>query len=60
MTSEVRHNVNRFYDYLWTRSRGIHNWDLVEQMPLTMKAEIYYDVNKFVLDQVSQSNAIPP
>jgi len=52
VSRRLRTEVNRFYDYLWMRSRGIHNWDMVKELPLTMKSEVYYDINKFIMDQV--------
>jgi len=51
-SKRIKADVERFYDYLWTRSRGIRNWDMVKDIPLTMKSEIYFNINKFIIDQV--------
>ncbi|CAL8096401.1 unnamed protein product [Orchesella dallaii] len=48
----VQDDVTRFYQYLWTKSKGILDLDLVDLMPNAMKAAVYYDINKFVLDQL--------
>jgi len=45
-------DVSNFYDYLWQRRRGIMHLEIIDAMPRTMRAEVFYDVNKFVFDQV--------
>lgn len=52
VSKEVQDEVYKFYNYLWTKSKGIVRVDLVDVLPPAMKAEVFYDVNKFVMDQV--------
>ena len=52
MGKTIVNDVKDFYDYLWKRRKGIMKLDLIDNMPPSMKAEVFYDVNKFVFDQV--------
>jgi len=49
----IQKEMERFYNYLWERSHGITQINFMDAMPKAMKSEVFYAVNKFVLDQVN-------
>lgn len=49
---QTMQDVTNFYDYLWQRRQGIMHLSLIDVLPRTMRSEVFYDINKFVFEQV--------
>lgn len=52
----VLFQVKKFYDYLWNKRKGVSELVLIDFMPGAMKAEVFFDIHKFVLEQVIIEN----
>ena len=56
----LRTKINRFYNYLWSRQRGVDEEKILDDLPVTLKMAVQDAVNGRILRSVSFFEAINP